>query len=468
MFIFRQNVDSSLYVQCLGALLRLPVHQTENNFMELKEQFADETNRIFFASGLDWRRFMKDHLRSVSRLRHALNLLYPLLLRSATFPKAAVREMVLHLSLLIDLMTGAEDGGGELDEEALFEVLEIGLYVIYLLTKSEKEIVVSSVAGSLMPVGHIQYKDLFIQLIANPPNPTVGLAALLTACELDIYAEIATLKLGASRCLANLTVIVNRPPTGILDGIVKTLLHSIRSCSLSTLISIVTDEPVFTLLWHRTAHLLKLHLPDDSEVDLEWILFSAEGLKSLISLSLSIFSRESYCCIQYLADTESVLLLTIAKLLTPAVHDQIARVNPHHADSILRDCVLMLSIPFAVDLDEASRVAIQQCYSHFNFIGATSRFLHLPVKDEKLFEITLGFVTRSVLSNPVHMTQMEMILMDLAESINGAITNANPIVAADALAVINQYLLIGNVDLALTLLREPNPVALTSALKNPR
>ena len=85
----------------------------------------------------------------------------------------------------------------------------------------------------------------------------MGLAALLAACELGIHAEISVLKNGSSRCLADLQVIENRPPTGILDGVVKTLLHSIRSCSLSTLISIVTDDPLFTLLWHRTAHLLK-------------------------------------------------------------------------------------------------------------------------------------------------------------------------------------------------------------------
>jgi len=68
-------------------------------------------------------------------------------------------------------------------------------------------------------------------------------------------------------------------PTGILDGIVKTLLHWIRSCSLNVLVSIVTDEPVFTLLWHRTAHLLKLHLTEETPHDIEWILFSPEGLK---------------------------------------------------------------------------------------------------------------------------------------------------------------------------------------------
>ena len=125
---------------------------------------------------------------------------------------------------------------------------------------------------------------------------------------------------------------------------------------------------------------LKLHLPDQN-LKIEWVLFSTDGLKCLVSLSLSIFSRESFCCIQYLADRESVLLLTIAKLISPEISEQIMEINKEDGLSILRDCLLLLSIPFALDLDEATRVAIQQSYSHFHFIHTTSRFLHLPIQD---------------------------------------------------------------------------------------
>ena len=51
----------------------------------------------------------------------------------------------------------------------------------------------------------------------------------------------------------------------------------------------VCDEPLFTLIWHRTAHLLKLHLQNNGQAEIEWILFSTEGLKTLISTSLSVF-----------------------------------------------------------------------------------------------------------------------------------------------------------------------------------
>ena len=61
----RHSADSSLYVQCLAAILRLPVHQSENNFLSLKQSFADETNRIFFQDGLDWKKLVKDHFNNV-------------------------------------------------------------------------------------------------------------------------------------------------------------------------------------------------------------------------------------------------------------------------------------------------------------------------------------------------------------------------------------------------------------------
>jgi len=94
--------------------------------------------------------------------------------------------------------------------------------------------------------------------------------------------------------------------------------------------------------------------------------------------------------------------------------------------------------------------------------------LQQPVGDEKLFEIALGFITRSVLSNPVHLHQMEILLPDLIESINWAVTSTNGITAGDALALVNQYLLVGNFDLALAILQQPNSAALSTAMKHPR
>lgn len=96
------------------------------------------------------------------------------------------------------------------------------------------------------------------------------------------------------------------------------------------------------------------------------------------------------------------------------------------------------------------------------------RFFYNREKDEKLFEFTLAFVTRSVLSNAVHMLQMEMILPDLTTSINSALQSRNPAVVCDALALINQFLIVGKIDLALNILQKPISSVLTTALKNQR
>jgi hypothetical protein len=158
-------------------------------------------------------------------------------------------------------------------------MFEIGFYIMYLAARKEKEVLISSVAGNFLAAEHIEYKDIFKQVMSSPPTPTVGLAALIAAIELgsysfiedqfnyflEIYLPIQQIRSSCTRCLADLTVIVNRPPKGILDGVVRNLEHSIRSCALSDLISIVTDEPIFTLLWHRAAHLLGLHINGNTQ-----------------------------------------------------------------------------------------------------------------------------------------------------------------------------------------------------------
>ena len=60
----------------------------------------------------------------------------------------------------------------------------------------------------------------------------------MACAELEIIVEIPTLRQGALKCLADLTVIIHRPPAGILDGVVKMILQTVRSCPLSHIISI--------------------------------------------------------------------------------------------------------------------------------------------------------------------------------------------------------------------------------------
>ena len=57
----------------------------------------------------------------------------------------------------------------------------------------------------------------------------------------------------------------------------------------------------------------------------------------------TIFSREPYSCLHFLSDPDSVLLLAVSKIMMPNVLDQIRNVNSDHADSILRDCIFLLT-----------------------------------------------------------------------------------------------------------------------------
>ena len=44
-----------------------------------------------------------------------------------------------------------------------------------------------------------------------------------------------------------------------------------------------------------------------------------------------------------MSDPDSVLLLAVSKIMMPNVLDQIRLVNSDHADSILRDCIFLLT-----------------------------------------------------------------------------------------------------------------------------
>ena len=62
-----------------------------------------------------------------------------------------------------------------------------------------------------------------------------------------------------------------------------------------------------------------------------------------LTLKLFPFSREPYSCLHFLSDPDSVLLLAVSKIMMPNVLDQIRSVNSDHADSILRDCIFLLT-----------------------------------------------------------------------------------------------------------------------------
>jgi len=106
-YSFSRNKDPSLYLQCLGVILRLPVHETEQLASVHKEQIADECITEMF-SNRAWKDFIHKELNDPNSLKNLLNILYPLMLRSS-FPQEGIVAIVGDLGLLIKIIAGQED-----------------------------------------------------------------------------------------------------------------------------------------------------------------------------------------------------------------------------------------------------------------------------------------------------------------------------------------------------------------------
>ena len=74
-------------------------------------------------------------------LRHGTYFIYSILLKANVSPDF-IYKLIGNMSKLTHVMI---DGGDILDEEELFELLEIGIYVLTVLTRKERDISKSSV-----------------------------------------------------------------------------------------------------------------------------------------------------------------------------------------------------------------------------------------------------------------------------------------------------------------------------------
>jgi len=374
--------ENQVYVHCLSALLRQPV-QSSDEFNQLKRKLANHIHNKLIG------RDIKPLFDNEETLRHGAYLVYSLIC-SVDQPDNGLLSAV-----------SAEIERLMLNIETEMELGEVSLYLVYCLAHRDKY----TVNGFTLTEQRRHYlyseavSERLIDLIKQPvPRlPTLGLAALLCANELSIQVDIPSILPGALKCLADLTVIAHRPPAGLLDGLVGLLASAVRSCSLIHIITIVCDEPLFTLIWHRTAHLLKMHLDEDGiDASIEWILFTTSGLKSLVLMTLSVFSREPYSCINYLTDGESVVLQAINRFCQHGIIRQIADQSPDDAQAIMRDCVLLLTVPFALDLADAVRQGMESAYLRLDFIAITSTLL----EQASFRECALAFLTRFALNSP--------------------------------------------------------------------
>ena len=106
-YSYSRDKDPSLYLQCLGVILRLPVHETEQMASVDKEQIADECIAEIFSCS-SWKDFIHKGLNDSNSLKNILNLLYPMMLRES-FPHEGIVAIVGDLGLLIRIIAGQED-----------------------------------------------------------------------------------------------------------------------------------------------------------------------------------------------------------------------------------------------------------------------------------------------------------------------------------------------------------------------
>ena len=124
-------------------------------------------------------------------------------------------------------------------------------------------------------------------------------------------------------------------------------------------------------------------------------------------------------------------------------------------------------VPFAVDFDEACRCSIQQSYTEYEFISIVINFIS-QFEDEKMLEVCIGFLTRNILSSSIHLEQGKRLLGAIGGELNAAVCCTNQSIATDALNIINQYLVVGDLDIATTLLTTPDRNVLHMALASSR
>ncbi|CBY30448.1 unnamed protein product [Oikopleura dioica] len=94
------------------------------------------------------------------------------------------------------------------------------------------------------------------------------------------------------------------------------------------------------------------------------------------------------------------------------------------------------------------------------------RYLKDNNESSKIFEAALGFITRSVLQNPIHSTDIQALLPDYILEINSAIASSNPVIAADSLTLVHQFLLMGKSELALNLVSNPDSKVLKKSMES--
>ena len=204
----------------ISCIIRQPVQCVDN---ELKDSLTKTIHHHLIG------REIAPLFDNVESIRHSIYLFYSIL---TTCDVCVDKQLLgqINVEMLTTIIKQNDDS----------ELLEVTLYLLYSLANRDKFTIEGFALSeeSRDKLYSDEVKSSLMNLINSPPMPTLGLAALLLANEIQLNVEVPVLLPGALKCLADLTVIAHRPPVGLLDGLVGLLASQVRSCSLIHIITI--------------------------------------------------------------------------------------------------------------------------------------------------------------------------------------------------------------------------------------
>ncbi|KAM4545825.1 serine/threonine-protein kinase 36 isoform 2-T2 [Odontesthes bonariensis] len=239
--------------------------------------------------------------------------------------------------------------------------------------------------------------------ILSQPNLTA--LAPLTASILSLFTQHVDVLVD----LENLTSLLKTlpldsceiaPPAGwgLFDGLLSLLLHTLSehpNAPVSSSSSL--DSIMFVDLWERIATSLASATPN-----LDFC--SANGMYSLLSIVLLVFTKNPYSCIPLFTENGSKCVYSLGRLLGTDCLDLLAKdserddVELSH-DSLSSLSCLLLCFPFALDLPSQSKSSVLQLYDSCGVVSSLLQVIQtLP---PPLLELPLSLLSRLLLCDPV-------------------------------------------------------------------
>ncbi|XP_040907664.1 serine/threonine-protein kinase 36 [Toxotes jaculatrix] len=183
---------------------------------------------------------------------------------------------------------------------------------------------------------------------------------------------------------------------GLCDGLLYLLLHMLSEHENGSGSSCL-DPVMFLDLWKKIGNSL-------AETTAETHFCSANGLYSLLSAALFVFTKDPYSCIPLFSESESKCVYALGRLLGTDCLHLFAEGSPgrlevdlSHDNLSVLSCHL-LCFPFALDLPSHTTSTILQLYDSCGIVASLLQVIQtLP---PPLLELPLSLLSRMLLCDP--------------------------------------------------------------------